>query len=123
MTPTTRDRDPFLDLIIGDGPASHEPRPRMRKQRTRNGTCIVTFELPGEAAAGGHVCGDFNDWSQTATPLERRDDGSLAATVELRAGRSYRFRYLLADGRWENDWHADAYVPNGFGGDDSVVEV
>jgi hypothetical protein len=34
-----------------------------------------------------------------------------------------RFRYLLDGERWENDWTADAYVPNSFGSDDSVVEV
>jgi hypothetical protein len=25
--------------------------------------------------------------------------------------------------RWENDWEADAYTPNEYGKDDSVVEV
>jgi len=33
------------------------------------------------------------------------------------------FRYLVDGERWENDWAADAYVPNPFGGEDSVVEV
>ena len=96
----------------------------MRKQPTRDGSCKVTFELPPEVQASrAHVCGDFNDWSPTATPMKRRKDGRLAATVTLDAGRRYRFRYLLDDGRWENDWAADDYAPNDFGGDDSVVEV
>lgn len=25
--------------------------------------------------------------------------------------------------RWENDWAADAYLPNDLGGDDSVIDV
>ena len=41
----------------------------------------------------------------------------------LPPGRAYRFRYLLDGHRWENDWDADAYVPNGFGSDDSVVDL
>jgi hypothetical protein len=44
-------------------------------------------------------------------------------TVDLAAGRAYRFRYLLDGQRWDNDWAADAYVPNSFGGDDSVVDL
>ena len=94
----------------------------MRKQHLKNGTCKVTFELPAAAGAEhAHLCGDFNDWSPTATPMTRRKDGSFRAAVLLEPGRSYRFRYLLDDTRWENDWAADAYVPNDYGGDDSVV--
>ncbi len=44
-------------------------------------------------------------------------------TVGLDAGRAYRFRYLLDGQRWDNDWAADAYEPNDFGGDDSVVDL
>ena len=44
-------------------------------------------------------------------------------TVDLDAGRAYRFRYLLDGQRWDNDWAADAYQPNDFGGDDSVVDL
>jgi 1,4-alpha-glucan branching enzyme len=84
----------------------------------------VTFEFPAEIGATEvHLCGDFNDWSPTATPMKRRKDGSFSATIALDAGRRYRFRYLLGDGRWENDWAADDYVANEFGGEDSVIEV
>lgn len=96
----------------------------MKKQASHNGTRKVTFELAAEVGTTtAQVCGDFNDWSPTATPMKRHKDGTLTATVDLEAGRQYRFRYLLDDGRWENDWAADAYVPNDFGGDDSVIEV
>lgn len=95
----------------------------MRKQATSDG-CEVTFELPAEVdGAGAYLCGEFNEWSTTATPLEPRKDGSHGVTVTLDPGRRYRFRYLLGDGQWENDWNADAYVPNEFGGDDSAVDT
>ena len=49
----------------------------------------------------------------------RRDaEGGFSVIVDLEAGRAYRFRYLLDGQRWENDWAADAYLPNSFGGDD-----
>lgn len=94
----------------------------MRKQHLKNGSCKVTFELPAEAGAQEvHLCGEFNDWSPTATPMTRRKDGSFRVTVTVEPGRRYRFRYLLDGQRWENDWAADAYVRNEYGGDDSVV--
>jgi 1,4-alpha-glucan branching enzyme len=68
------------------------------------------------------VVGEFNDWSPEATVMEQRDD-CFVAEVRLRPGRSYRFRYLLDDSRWENDWAADSYTPNEFGGDDSVIDL
>jgi 1,4-alpha-glucan branching enzyme len=84
---------------------------------------LVTFRMPPEVAAE-EVCvaGEFNDWSQTAHPMSRERD-EFAITIPLEAGRTYRFRYVLDGERWENDWAADAYVPNEFGGEDSVVDL
>lgn len=77
----------------------------MRKQHLKNGTCKVTFDLTAEAGVKDvHLCGEFNDWSPTATPMTRRKDGTF-----------------LDGDRWENDWAADDYVPNEHGGDDAVV--
>jgi Carbohydrate-binding module 48 (Isoamylase N-terminal domain) len=96
----------------------------MTKTRLTGGSVLVTFELPGAAAAASvSVCGDFNDWSPTSHQLTRTDNGSFQATLELQAGRRWRFRYLLDGQRWENDWAADDYLPNGHGGDDSVVDL
>lgn len=91
---------------------------------TTTATWRVRFHLPAEAnAEQGWLAGEFNDWSTDACPLERQHDGSLVATLPLEGGRSYRFRYYLGDGAWENDWDADAYVDNAHGGSDSVVTV
>ena len=88
-----------------------------------NDVVIATFRLPHDVAARS-VCvvGEFNDWSQSASPMDR-DDEWFVAQIPLRTGRAYRFRYLLDGERWENDWAADAYVPNEFGGDDSVIDL
>jgi hypothetical protein len=53
----------------------------------------------------------------------RRVGAEFVADVPLHAGRSYRYRYVLGDGRWENDWAADRYEANYFGSDDSVIDV
>ena len=97
----------------------------LTKQYAKNNkTCKVTFELPAEAGLSkGTLVGDFNEWNEEATPLKRRKDGTLYATVSLEAGRSYRFRYRSEDGTWHNDWNADAYETNAFGTDDSIVNL
>ncbi len=86
-------------------------------------TVTVTFRLP-HAVIADSVCvvGEFNDWSTTANAMER--DGDVFVTdIALAPGRSYRYRYLLDGERWENDWAADRYVPNEYGGDDSVIDL
>ena len=46
-----------------------------------------------------------------------------STTVPLVPGQTYRFRYLIDDARWENDWEADDYVDNAHGGQDSLVDL
>jgi 1,4-alpha-glucan branching enzyme len=87
-------------------------------------SCRVTFELAPEVnAETAYLCGEFNEWDQTAHPMKRRKDGRFSLTISLKPGQEYHFRYFLDGRRWENDWHADAYVPNVFGSEDSVVRV
>jgi 1,4-alpha-glucan branching enzyme len=86
--------------------------------------CRVTFKLPVEVVAEtAVVAGDFNAWSTESHPMKTLKDGSFSVTISLTPGKAYRFRYLLDNERWENDWEADAYLPNSYGEDDSVVEV
>ena len=97
----------------------------LKKTYSKTGrSCRVTFELPPEVKAEtACLCGEFNEWDQTAQPMKRRRDGKFSLTISLKPGQEYRFRYLLDDERWENDWNADAYTPNTFGSEDSVVKV
>jgi hypothetical protein len=94
------------------------------KSRGAKGKANVTFTVdPQVGAQTAAVCGEWNDWSADADVMHRDADGGFSATVNLDSGRAYRFRYLLDGHRWDNDWSADAYQPNGFGGDDSVVDL
>jgi hypothetical protein len=94
------------------------------KSKLGDDSVLVGFELPPAVAADSvSVCGEFNGWSTETHPLTRQEDGSFRAELPLPAGQRWRFRYLLDGQRWENDWAADAYVPNGLGQDDSVVDL
>jgi len=88
--------------------------------------CKVTFTLPKKAAGAStsaHVVGDFNDWNVRANGMKKLKNGTLTATITLKRGKEYQFRYLLDGAIWENDWCADKYVRNRFGSDNSVVVV
>lgn len=91
------------------------------KRLGRHGGVLVTFVVPASLWADTIcVVGDFNRWEEQATPLRLTENGWIA-TLELEAGRSYQYRYLVNGVEWHNDWNADGYVPNRFGGDNSVV--
>ncbi|MBM3187256.1 MAG: glycoside hydrolase [Chloroflexi bacterium] len=90
---------------------------------SKPGVVRVTFQLPSSIAAQTvHVVGDFNDWNRHSHALTRSapiEDWHLS--LELEAGRAYQFRYLIDGTNWQNDWHADRYVSNPFGGENSVL--
>lgn len=88
----------------------------------------ITFTLPAEAlgnATGAVLLGDFNDWNfDKGISLSVQPDGTLAASIELEAGKSYQYRFLLSDGTWINDWAAQQYVHDAaFGVENSLIIV
>ncbi len=96
----------------------------MIKSRAAKGKASVTFTVdPRAGARTAAVCGEWNDWSADADVMHRDAEGGFSLTVGLDTGRAYRFRYLLDGQRWDNDWAADAYLRNDFGGDDSVLDL
>ena len=97
-------------------------------QMTMQKTCKVTFSLPAEIlsdASSGLLLGEFNNWNkEQGFNLKKSKDGSMKTTVELEAGKSYEYRYLLDGGRWVNDQIATAYTEvHGLGVLNCVVSV
>lgn len=89
-------------------------------------TCKVTFRLPKEAVKNAktvHLAGEFNNWDIKAAPLKKMKDGAFQTTIQLEAGRSYQFRYLIDEKTWENDWNADQYAPSAYGATENSVVI
>ncbi|MGE4554444.1 MAG: isoamylase early set domain-containing protein [Desulfovibrionaceae bacterium] len=99
----------------------------LRKHLTKQDTCKVTFTLPAEQAQGCltvYLVGEFNDWDEFGLPMKRGRQGAFTRTLELTAGRDYRFRYRLDDGQWVNEPGADRYEHCAYGAcDNSVVSL
>lgn len=89
----------------------------------------VTFELDKRELPDGlevqmvELLGDFNDWAPGTTPMKALKRGAYQASLELEPGRKYQFRYLVNGKHWCNDWEADAYIPSGFGPENSVLST
>lgn len=89
--------------------------------------CKVTFKLTQEEAKSAdsvQLVGEFNSWDADASPMKKLKNGGFTQTLDLEAGKEYRFRYLLDGETWENDWSADKYIPSESSfDDDSVVST
>jgi hypothetical protein len=83
---------------------------------------LMQFVLVAPEAASVAVVGDFNDWSFSATPLERQPgDDVWWVTVPLRPGR-YRYAFVVNGTSWRPDPNAPA-AEDEFGRPNSVVTI
>jgi 1,4-alpha-glucan branching enzyme len=86
--------------------------------------CKVTFTLTSkevENAESVTIVGEFNDWSETKTPLKKFKNGNFKITIDLEKGKQFQFKYLVDGEKWLNDSKADSYTSNDFSGENSVV--
>ena len=97
----------------------------MKKETLNSGMVRVTFRVSHEIWADRiALVGEFNDWDAHLHLLRQtRADGEWHISLELEAGRSYCFRYLVNGKEWMDDDRADSYRPNAYGGFDSVVHT
>ncbi len=95
----------------------------IRKRRSPNaGKVIVTFEIPGSIWADRvNLVGEFNNWDRESLPFQHNREGNWQIELELDQGKEYPFRYLLDGQHWRDDWHADKFEPNPYGGYNSIV--
>jgi len=90
-----------------------------RSQRTQ-----VLFSLDAPDARSVSLVGDFNAWDRAGIPMLDKDgDGTWTVKVLLQRGRSYRSNFLLDEERLIADPASTLRVPDGFGGESSVLRV
>ncbi|MBX3066796.1 MAG: isoamylase early set domain-containing protein [Anaerolineae bacterium] len=98
----------------------------MLKKKYLKSKVKVTFEVPtqiSEHAEEVYLVGDFNQWDERSTVMDKAAGNHFSITLELDPDREYQYRYLVNGKEWHNDWDADRYVPNPFSGDNSVVST
>jgi len=81
----------------------------------------VRFHYDDAKAHEVFLAGSFSDWEPRATQMGVGPRGIWGVEVSLAVGR-YEYLFVV-DGRWTPDPKATDYVPNPFGGCNSVCRV
>ena len=80
----------------------------------------TVFKLFSPHANRVSVSGNFNNWDAAGLSAKKDAKGNWSVTVSLKPGR-YEYKFIV-DGSWITDPSTTA-VTNGFGSQNSVVEV
>lgn len=88
--------------------------------------CKVTFRLNKQVAQGAHriaIAGEFNDWQTQKTLMKPLKSGDFTATVMLKPGREYQYRYVVDGRHWLTDSGADKVIHCEFANENNSVVV
>lgn len=100
---------------------AEEKEPVVQEKTLEEGLSVedgyVVFVVKKPEASEAYVAGNFNNWSTTANPMERKGD-LWVAKIQLSPGTyQYKYVFTIAGSQvWQEDPYAPSYVPDGFGG-------
>ncbi len=83
--------------------------------------CEVTFELISEGAGRVELLCEANDWQPVE--MKKLKKGPFRTKMRFPKERDFEFVYRVDQHAWVNDDAADAHRPNGFGGQNSVLDT
>lgn len=96
----------------------------LKKYQPSKNNCKVTFSYPAmEGVENVKLLGDFNNWDPSKASILKKSKTEFTTQIELNAGATYEFRYLVNDNRWDNDFRADKYVSAPFAGVENSVII
>ncbi len=84
-------------------------------------TVVIEFAAPD--ARDVRLVGDFNAWGRAEAPVRaERRDGRWVFRLRLDPGR-YQYAFVVDGTKWLPDPNAAGIIPDGFGGENSVLYV
>ncbi|MGN0908494.1 MAG: hypothetical protein ACI4NA_02655 [Succinivibrio sp.] len=99
-------------------------------KRFKDKKLTVSFYMKKEAAQGAAkidlLC-EHNGWQAVA--MKKQGNGTFRGSITVPLGEKpsyqYKFKYTMPDGsvKYDNDWDAEMYCPNPFGGENSVFSA
>lgn len=89
--------------------------------RVENGRLMFVFHDDGAHSVS--VAGDFNGWSQTATPLKRNGSGLWFTQIAIPQVGRFEYRFIIDGQRWIEDPSNGMKAPNKYGGLNSVLVI
>ncbi len=89
--------------------------------RAENGRLMFVFH--DDRARSVSVAGDFNGWSQVATPLTRNESGLWFTEIVVPGAGRFEYKFIINGQRWIEDPSNGMKAPNDYGGLNSVLVI
>ena len=89
--------------------------------RVENGRLMFIFH--DDSAQSVSVAGDFNGWSQAATPLKRDDSGLWVSEIVVPQAGLFEYKFIVDGQRWIEDPSNGMKAPDNYGGFNSVLVI
>ena len=85
---------------------------------------MMEFVFVNPSASSVSIVGDFNDWEEGGSPLQRvkKGEGVWAITIPLAPGR-YHYTFVVDGTKWVADPSAPRTLEDDFGRPNSVITV
>jgi 1,4-alpha-glucan branching enzyme len=107
--------------VVVVGPVDPSEKPDRPIETPTSRVFNVEFTLNAPSANAVSLVGDFNNWSSTASPMQKRPNGEWAVMLQMPLGRhEYKF---VVDGREQSDPQNPEQVDDGKGGRKSVLTI
>lgn len=92
-----------------------------RPPRVEKGRLLFVFH--DDAADSVSLAGDFNGWSEVATPLKRNGSGLWSTEIVAPQTGRLEYKFIINQQRWVEDPSNGVKAPDKFGGFNSVLVV
>ena len=89
--------------------------------RVENGRLLLVFH--DDSAHSVSVAGDFNEWSEVATPLKRNESGLWFTEIVVPGTGRFEYKFIINGHRWIEDPSNGMKAPNNYGGLNSVLVI
>jgi serine protease AprX len=89
--------------------------------RVENGRLLFVFH--DDSAHSVSLAGDFNGWSQRATPLERNESGLWFTEIVIPQAGRFEYKFVIDGQRWLEDPSNGMKAVNNYGGLNSVLVI
>lgn len=125
-TPPSQAEDwpPAEPIAVPSAADQITPLPKSIQATSASGgiwTCTFTFQPASEPRSVALV-GSFNHWEPDATPMTRSDSGAWTVEQELTPG-VHEYKFVINGDRWVHDPRNPERVPDGHGGQNSVLRL
>jgi len=87
-------------------------------------TSLVEFKLAAPEAESVVLVGDFTEWEKKKVIMSNsKKDGMWKVEIRLEKGKLYKYKFIIDGKLWISDPNALLQVEDGFGGENSLLQL